>query len=82
MQRLRDEAHRFGITHHRDRRSKAFLVSELEEIEGIGKITAAKLLKYFKTMKAVREASFEEIEKVMGKDKAQKIRSYFETAKA
>ncbi|PQA58202.1 excinuclease ABC subunit UvrC [Siphonobacter curvatus] len=82
IQRLRDEAHRFGITHHRDRRSKAFLVSELEEIEGIGKITAAKLLKYFKTMKAVREASFEEIEKVMGKDKAQKIRSYFETAKA
>ncbi len=82
IQRLRDEAHRFGITHHRDRRSKTFLVSELEDIEGIGKITATKLLKYFKTIKALKEAPVEEIEKVMGKDKAQKIKSYFEALKA
>ncbi len=82
IQRLRDEAHRFGITHHRDRRSKTFLVSELEDIEGIGKITATKLLKYFKTIKALKEAPIEEIEKVMGKDKAQKIKSHFEALKA
>ncbi|MDQ1087396.1 MULTISPECIES: excinuclease ABC subunit UvrC [unclassified Siphonobacter] len=82
IQRLRDEAHRFGITHHRDRRSKTFLVSELEDIEGIGKITATKLLKHFKTIKALKEASFEDIEKVMGKDKAQKIKHHFDTMKA
>ncbi|MFT4031572.1 MAG: excinuclease ABC subunit UvrC [Siphonobacter sp.] len=80
IQRLRDEAHRFGITHHRDRRSKTFLVSELEGIEGIGKVTAAKLLKYFKTLNAIRGASIEELENVLGKEKALKLRVYFQTA--
>lgn len=81
IQRLRDEAHRFGITHHRDRRSKTFIVSELEEIEGIGKVTATKLLKHFKTIKAIREAPLEEMEAVLGRDKALKVRNYFETAR-
>ncbi|MFN8354675.1 MAG: excinuclease ABC subunit UvrC [Spirosomataceae bacterium] len=76
IQRLRDEAHRFGITHHRERRSKAFLVSELEEIEGIGKTTAAKLLKNFKTMKNIREAPEEELAKFLGKDKAKRVNDY------
>jgi len=78
IQRLRDEAHRFGITHHRDRRSKTFLVTELESIEGIGKITATKLLKHFKTIKAIREAPDAALEEVLGKDKAEKVRRYFE----
>ncbi len=78
IQRLRDEAHRFGITHHRDRRSKTFLVTELESIEGIGKITATKLLKHFKTIKAIREAPDSALEEVLGKDKAEKVRQYFE----
>lgn len=78
IQRLRDEAHRFGITHHRERRSKAFLVSELEDIDGIGKTTATKLLKQFKTMKNIREASVEELAKFLGNDKATKIKQYIE----
>ena len=78
IQRLRDEAHRFGITHHRDRRSKAFLVTELESVEGIGKITATKLLKHFKTLKNIREAQEDELITVLGKDKADKVRKYFE----
>jgi excinuclease ABC subunit C len=80
IQRLRDEAHRFGITHHRERRSKAFLVTELEAVEGIGKITATKLLKHFKTLKAIREAPEDELAKVLGKDKAEKLRRYFAEA--
>ncbi|MBC7890964.1 MAG: excinuclease ABC subunit C [Sphingobacteriaceae bacterium] len=78
IQRLRDEAHRFGITHHRDRRSKTFLVTELESVEGIGKITATKLLKHFKTIKAIREAPTEELVNVLGNDKADKVKRYFE----
>ena len=78
IQRLRDEAHRFGITHHRERRSRAFLVSELEDIDGVGKTTATKLLKQFKTMKNIREASVEELAKFLGNDKATKIKQYIE----
>lgn len=77
IQRLRDEAHRFGITHHRNRRSKGFLISGLESIDGIGKLTMEKLLKQFKSLSNMREASFEDIEKVVGKDKAEKLREYF-----
>jgi excinuclease ABC subunit C len=78
IQRLRDEAHRFGITHHRNRRSKGFLISGLESIEGIGKLTMEKLLKQFKSLSNMREASIEDIEKVVGKDKAEKLLKYFE----
>lgn len=78
IQRLRDEAHRFGITHHRERRSKAFLVSELEDIDGVGKTTATKLLKQFKTMKNIREASVEELAKFLGNDKATKVKQYID----
>lgn len=71
LQQIRDEAHRFAITFHRQKRSKSNLKSEIEELEGIGKKTALKLLKHFKSIKKIREASFEEIEKLVGSAKAQ-----------
>lgn len=77
IQQIRDEAHRFAITYHRDKRSRNAFVSELENIEGIGKKTAANLLKEFKGIKAIREADEDKIAELVGKDKAQKIRTYF-----
>ncbi len=74
IQQLRDEAHRFGITAHRNKRSKQFLISHLEEIDGIGKLTAQKLFKEFGTIKNMQEATDEELEKVLGKVKAKKFR--------
>ena len=78
IQRMRDEAHRFGITHHRNRRSKAFTNTELEGILGIGNKTADALLKHFKSMKRLREASAEEITAIVGNAKAKVIKDYFE----
>jgi len=69
IQRLRDEAHRFGITAHRNKRSKNFIVSQLEEMEGIGKLTAQKLLKQFGTTRNMLDAPQIELEKVIGKAK-------------
>ncbi|MCP1381516.1 excinuclease ABC subunit UvrC [Runella salmonicolor] len=77
IQQIRDEAHRFAITYHRDKRSRNAFVSELENIEGIGKKTAANLLKEFRGVKAIREADVERIAQFVGKDKAQKIKEYF-----
>lgn len=70
IQRIRDEAHRFAITFHRDQRSKNSLVSRLEEIEGIGKATTEKLLKKYKSVKKIMEIPAAEIEALIGKDKA------------
>jgi excinuclease ABC subunit C len=70
IQYLRDEVHRFGITHHRKRRSKGVVRTELSQIKGIGDNTAQKLLRHFKSVKKIREASQEELEKVVGKAKA------------
>ncbi len=70
VQHLRDEAHRFGITHHRNRRSKSALVSELDGIKGIGPKTAEALLQRFKSVKRLREAPQAEVEAVVGKAKA------------
>lgn len=81
IQRLRDEAHRFGITHHRNRRSKSFLISGLESIDGIGKLTMEKLLQEFKSLSNMRIAPIESIESVIGKDKAKKLMEYFEKQK-
>jgi excinuclease ABC subunit C len=78
IQQIRDEAHRFAINYHRDKRSRATFVSELENIDGIGKKTAAELLKKFKGIKAIRDATNDEIAEVVGKDKSQKIKTYFE----
>ena len=70
LQHIRNEAHRFAITFHRSKRSKDAIGSELSEIEGIGAKTAEKLLKHFKSVKKIKSASPEEIEKVIGKAKA------------
>ena len=76
IQRLRDEAHRFGITHHRNKRSNTFIVSSLEDIEGVGKLTATKLLKEFKTVAGIKAAPVEDVIKVLGKDRTQKVLDY------
>ena len=74
---IRDEAHRFGITFHRQKRSKAFINSELEQIEGIGAKSLNALLKRFKTVSKVREASLAELTEVVGEARARKIIEYF-----
>ncbi|MDR6563906.1 MULTISPECIES: excinuclease ABC subunit UvrC [unclassified Arcicella] len=74
IQRLRDEAHRFGITKHRDKRSKNFIISQLESIDGIGKNTAEKLLKHFGTVSNIYKATSEDLETLLGKAKALKLK--------
>ena len=73
VQHLRDEAHRFGITHHRNRRSKSQVVSELDGIKGIGEKTAAELIRHFKSVKRIREASFDDIADLIGPAKARLV---------
>ncbi|WP_445383787.1 excinuclease ABC subunit UvrC [Robiginitalea sp. IMCC43444] len=73
IQQLRNEAHRFGITFHRNKRSKAAISSALEGIDGIGEKTARELLRKFKSVKRIREASLEEISELVGPSKAQKV---------
>lgn len=75
LQQIRDEAHRFAITFHRQKRSKSHLTSEIEGLEGIGEKTAIKLLRHFKSIKKIREASFEEIEKLVGTAKAEILKA-------
>jgi excinuclease ABC subunit C len=74
LQQIRDEAHRFAITFHRQKRSKGQLKTEIEGLEGIGEKTALKLLKHFKSVKKIKEASFEEIENLIGRKKAEIIK--------
>ncbi|MCU0356129.1 MAG: excinuclease ABC subunit UvrC [Cyclobacteriaceae bacterium] len=74
LQYLRDEAHRFAITHHRQKRSKKQIDSSLEQLDGIGEKTAAKLLAHFKSVKKINEATLEEIEKIIGHAKAVKLK--------
>ncbi|MBT8300151.1 MAG: excinuclease ABC subunit UvrC [Maribacter sp.] len=76
IQQLRNEAHRFGITLHRNKRSKAAINSVLESIDGVGEKTARDLLKKFKSVKRIKEASVENLTMVVGAAKAKKI---FET---
>ncbi|VAW23578.1 Excinuclease ABC subunit C [hydrothermal vent metagenome] len=78
IQRLRDEAHRFGITHHRNKRSKSVLVNELELISGIGKQTIVSLMQHFKSVKRIKLAPFDEIEKIIGVNRAKKIKEYYQ----
>ena len=81
LTRIQDEVHRFAITFHRDKRSKAALHSELDDIKGIGPKTKETLLKIFKSVKNIREASLEELDKAVGESKAKLIREYFENKK-
>ena len=69
IQQLRNEAHRFGITHHRKRREKGTIKTELTSIPGIGKTYAQKLLRTFKSVRGIRKASLEEIQQVIGRQK-------------
>ena len=78
IQQLRNEAHRFGITHHRDKRSKNALQTSLETIPGIGEKTMITLLKHFKSVKRLQQATEEEIITVVGVSKAKKIVEFFE----
>jgi excinuclease ABC subunit C len=74
IQQIRDEAHRFAITFHRQKRSKKQLTTELEGLEGIGRKTADKLIRHFRSVKKVREAPIEEIEQIVGRKKAEQIK--------
>jgi len=74
---MRNEAHRFGITHHRNKRSKAALTSEITQIKGVGRKTHEDLMKAFKTVSGIQDASEEELIKVVGKARARVIRTYF-----
>lgn len=77
IQQLRNEAHRFGIEHHRNKRSKSALTTELETIPGIGEQTVVTLMKHFKSVKRISEAKKEDLEKVVGSSRAQKIINYY-----
>lgn len=81
IQQLRDEAHRFGITFHRKKRDKGTLATELELIEGIGKTSAEKLLKYFKSVKKIKLATAEELQEVVNLKQAKAINQYFDQQK-
>ena len=74
VQHLRDEAHRFGITFHRDLRSKGQISSQLDGIKGIGPATAATLLRHFKSVKRIREASLQEVTTIIGPAKAKLVK--------
>lgn len=80
IQHIRDEAHRFGITHHRKKFEKGFIHSELNDIKGIGKQTAEKLMLELKSVKNIKEASLEILEKIVGKAKAKIVKEYFDKA--
>lgn len=73
IQQLRDEAHRFGITHHRNKRSKISLENSLDKIEGIGPKTVELLITHFGSVKKVMEANKDELEELIGKAKAEKV---------
>jgi excinuclease ABC subunit C len=77
IQQLRNEAHRFGITFHRNKRSKEALNTTLLDIEGIGERTIIELLKIFKSLKRLQTASFDDLSRAVGPSKAQKIINHF-----
>lgn len=77
IQQLRDEAHRFGITFHRKKRDQGTLITELENIPGIGKTTAEKLLKHFKSVKNIREADEPGLRKILNSKQLESLQQYF-----
>ena len=79
LQKIRDEAHRFAITFHRQKRSKATFTTQLEDIPGIGRKTADKLLLHFKSWKKAMEASEEELRKTVGKKASQRILAHIKS---
>jgi len=81
IQHLRNEAHRFGITFHRNKRSKSAIQSELEQIPDVGKQTITNLLRKFKSAKRVKEASLEELKNVVGNARATKVYDFYHPKK-
>jgi len=81
IQHIRDEAHRFGITHHRNKRSRETFKTELSEIKGISDITAQKLLTELKSVKNIKEATLEELVKIIGNSKAKLVWEFFQEPK-
>ncbi|MEG1910764.1 MAG: hypothetical protein RR190_07320 [Bacteroidales bacterium] len=79
IQQIRDEAHRFGITHYRKKHEKGLIKTELTEIQGIGLETALKLLNHFHSVKAVRQANLESLSAQIGSSKASLVKQYFDT---
>jgi excinuclease ABC subunit C len=77
IQKMRDEAHRFGITAHRNKRSKNFTKSEIDQIQGIGGKSFELLIKYFKSVKKIKEATLEDLEAIIGKSRAVKVHNHF-----
>ena len=77
IQHLRNEAHRFSITHHRNKRSKAAITSELDEIEEIGSKTAQQLLVEFKSVTRIKKASLSELENTISKKRAKIVHAFF-----
>jgi excinuclease ABC subunit C len=77
IQHLRNEAHRFGITHHRNKRSKNAFASELEEIKGIGEVTIKSLLTHFKYVKNIKVATNEQLLEVVNQKQAKAIRDFY-----
>lgn len=81
IQQLRNEAHRFGITHHRNRRSKNSIQTELEQIEGVGPKTQEALLRHFRSVKRIKEAGLSDLEEAIPAAKAKVVFEYFKSAK-
>ena len=81
IQYLRNEAHRFGITFHRNKRSKSAIQSELEQIPNVGKQTITTLLRKFKSAKRVKNATFEELSVEIGNARAKKVYEYYHPKK-
>jgi excinuclease ABC subunit C len=77
IQQVRDEAHRFAITFHRQKRSKRILITELTDIEGVGQKTSQSLLKEFGSVKQIKQAELDEIQKVVGKKNGEKVYNHF-----
>ncbi len=77
IQHMRDEAHRFGITHHRKKRSKALVKTELSDIKGIGDSTAQDLLRHFRSVKKIKEATLSDLAAIVGNAKAKIVFDFF-----
>jgi excinuclease ABC subunit C len=77
IQQLRDEVHRFGITHHRNKRSKGVIKTELSDIKGIGDSTADTLLRHFRSVKRIRESTLDELVSLIGTAKGKIVFNYF-----
>jgi excinuclease ABC subunit C len=78
IQKLRDEAHRFGITHHRSKRDKEMSVSELDNIKGVGEKTKELLLQQYRSVEGIKKADRADLEKLIGKSKSEIITTYFQ----